>query len=193
MRTIACLVFLTACGGSVASSQDAGSDSSGATDGAAPSDSGSKTDAPTDPLGTFCQGGAAKLEENGKDNPVFSVKGKAIYLNCCNAAAVTIATGQHAALYTLRWQQYGGGPSPVVLGGMDTNVVLALGCDPTTTSCTSGNSVELYTQGFVGTITYQQMASSMRVSYCVAVSETPSDPHAIVHSLRLYVPNVDSP
>ena len=182
------MVLLTACGGSVASASDGGS-----TDGAAPSDASSKTDAPTDPLKTFCQGGAAKLEENGKDNPVFSVKGKAIYLNCCNAAAVTINASQHAEIYTLRWQQYGGGPSPVVLGGMDTNVVLALGCDPTTTSCTSGNSVELYTQGFVGTITYQQMASSMRVSYCVAVSETASDPHTIVHSLRLYLPNVDSP
>jgi len=186
MRTTACLLLLTACGGSVASSADAGPD-------AAPKDAGSQADASIDPLGTFCQGNVAKIEENGADNPVLGVKGKAIVMNCCNAAAVTIATAHHNALYTLRWQQYGAGPSPFVLGAKETGVVLALGCDPTTSTCTPASSVELFTQGFAGTIAYQQMPSSMKVSYCVTVSETPNEPHTVVHSLRLYLPNVDSP
>jgi hypothetical protein len=119
------------------------------------------------------------------------VKGKAIVMNCCNAAAVTISTGQHAALFNLRWQQFGAGPSPVALGTKETNVELALGCDPSTTTCTDGNSVEYFNDGFSGTITYEFVKPAMKVGYCVEVKET--KPHVMIHSLRMWLPNVDSP
>lgn len=186
MRSVVALLLLTACGGSIASTTDAGTDAAAPKDASSPVDGG-------DPLASFCQGDSPKMLENDKDNPIIKVSGKAIVMNCCNAAAVTLSTAQHAALYTLRWQQFGAGPSPVVLGTKETNAELDLGCDSTTTTCTSGNSVEHFTQGFTGTIKYEYVGSSMRVSYCIAVTETPTEPHTIVHSVKLYVPNLDSP
>lgn len=183
MRYLSFLVLLSACGGSVATVVDAG-----ATDAATTVDTGTAPDAG---LSAFCSGDKPKMEENGKDNPVISVKGKAIVMNCCNAAGVSISTSQHAAIFNLRWQQYGAGPSPVVLGAKTTSVELALGCDPTTTTCTDGNSVEYFDDGFSGTITYEYVKPNMKVGYCVEVKET--KPHVLIHSLRMWLPNVDSP
>ncbi len=193
MRALPFLLLVAACGGTIQTTTDAGTDAGTSSDAGTSPDATLLGDASTDPLATFCQGDKPKMEENGTSNPVLSVKGKAIIMNCCNAAAVTIATGQHAALYNMLWRQYGAGPSPVVLGGKETTVELALGCDPSTTTCTSGNSVERYTEGFTGTITYTYAPPGMKVSYCVEVKETPSAPHGIVHSLRMWLPNVDSP
>ena len=192
MRKVGFLLLLSACGGSIATTDaGTGADAGAQNDSAAPVDGGVVVD--SGPPSSFCQGDTPKMLENGKDNPVMKVSGKAIIMNCCNAAAVTFSTAQHAALYTLRWQQFGAGPSPVVLGNKDTNVELDLGCDPTTTTCTSGNSVEHFTQGFSGTIKYQFVNSKMLVTYCVSVTETPSEPHTLVHSAQIYLPNVDSP
>lgn len=181
MRTFALLVLLTACGGSIATTTDAGVDSA------------TPTDASTGSLASFCQGTTPKMQENGKDNPILQVTGKGIIMNCCNAAAVTIATAQHAALFHLRWQQYGAGPSPVVLGSKQVSVELDLGCDPTTTTCSSSTAVDRYVDGFSGTIEYAYAPSGMTVSYCVEVQEPPSSPHGLLHSVRLYLPNVVSP
>ena len=188
MRTLPFLLLLAAaaCGGSVQTTPDASPDASGA-------DASPLVDASSDPLAQFCQGTAPKMEENGTVNPVMSVKGKSIVMNCCNSATVSVATGQHAALYNLVWRQYGAGPSPVVLGAKDATVELALGCDPSTATCTSGNSVERYTEGFSGTITYEYAKTGVKTSYCLEVKEPPSAPHAVVHSLRMWLPSVDSP
>lgn len=57
----------------------------------------------------------------------------------------------------------------------------------------SATSVDRYTEGFAGTIRYDHVASKLKVSYCLAVSEPPNAPHGVVHSLRMWLPNVDSP
>lgn len=184
-------VAAVACGGSVQTTSDAGADAGA--DATPLVDATPVTDASGDPLAAFCQGTAPKMEENGKVNPVLSVKGKSIVMNCCNSAAVSIATGQHAALFNLVWREYGAGPSPIVLGVKETTAELALGCDPSTTTCTNGNSVDRYTEGFTGTITYEYAPTGGKTSYCVEVKEPPNAPHPVVHSLRMWLPNVDSP
>ncbi|CAN5711622.1 hypothetical protein BH09MYX1_BH09MYX1_02370 [soil metagenome] len=78
-----------------------------------------------------------------------------------------------------------------MLGSKATTVEFALGCDPSATTCTDGNSVEYFNDGFSGMITSEFVKPAMKVGYCVELKET--KPHALIHSMRLWLPNVDSP
>lgn len=183
MRLLACSVAsfaLFACGGTITSG-DAGPDAAAPPD-ASPPDAGS-----------FCSGSAPRLVINGSEVQVVSATGKAIILNCCDSAELTLATSAYQALLDVMWR------NPASTNGATIDLASApsgfaiemdLGCDPSTTSCANGSPEERYTDGFTGTLDYTTGSGGLTTTYCIQVAESPSQPHSIIHSMQLYAPNV---
>jgi hypothetical protein len=183
MKKLACaLVVVAACGGTI-STTDGGTDAS--TDATSPLDASA-----------FCTGSSPKLVINGADVPIMNTTGKAIILNCCDAAELTLATSAYQALLNLMWRAPAGpGATTIDLASppQGFTIELDLGCDPSTTSCATASPEERYTDGFSGTIQYATGNGPMSVSYCVQVAESPTQPHGTIHSMMLYAPSVPSP
>ncbi len=177
---------IAACGGTITSSD-------GGTDGAA--DSSDAAPPPFD-AGAFCTGSAPRLMINGAEVPVMSATGKAINLNCCTSAELTLATAAYQALMNIMWR------TPALAGAATIDLAsppqgfsieMDLGCDPAITSCATASPEERYTDGFSGTVQYGTGNGPMSVSYCLQVAESPSQPHPVIHSMMLYAPSVASP
>jgi hypothetical protein len=193
-------VSVVACGGIATTDSDAGGgdaatdagaskDATGGGDGALP-----PPDASFD-AGSFCTGSAPRAMINGVEVPVASATGKAIVLNCCDSAELTVATAAYQALFDLLWRAPAAGSATIDLANppQGFSIELDLGCDPATTSCATANPEERYVDGFSGTLQYGWSGSGMTASYCVQVDQSPSQPHALIHSMLLYAPNVSSP
>lgn len=154
-------------------------------------------DAPLPPFdaGTFCSGSNPRMMINGAEVSVLKASGKALALNCCDSAELTLATSAYQALFNVLWRAQAPASSPINVSSppQGFGIELDLGCDPAVTSCASASPEERYTQGFGGSIHYQYGSSGMSVSYCISAAESPSSPHALIHSLAIYAPSVPSP
>jgi len=185
--------LLASCGGTI-STTDGGAD-------AAPSDSSTAkdaSDATTTPFdaGAFCSGSSPKLVINGADATIAQATGKAVILNCCDSAELTLATTQFQALMNIMWRAPPSGASTIDLASPPAGfgIEMDLGCDPATTSCATASPEERYfNEGFSGTIQYTTGNGAMSVSYCLQIAESASQPHAVIHSMALYAPNIASP
>jgi hypothetical protein len=159
-------------------------------------DTGTASDGSIPPFdaGAFCTGTSPKTMVNGADVPVMNASGKAIILNCCDSAELTLATAAYQALMYVMWRVPASTNGSVDLSNLPqgSSIEMDLGCDPATTSCASASPEERYTDGFSGTIQWQYGSSGMSVSYCLQVTESPSQPHSVIHSMALYAPNVAS-
>jgi hypothetical protein len=179
--------FLIGCGGAV-SSGDAGSTA----------DSGSKADVQNDAIvsydaGAFCSGSTSRLMVNGAEVTVVSATGHVMVLNCCDSAELVVATSAYQALLNVLWRSpAGSSSSPVDLGNPPSGFALELdlGCDPAATSCATASPEERYADGFQGTLTYKYDSAGLMTGYCLSVSEAPSAPHAVIHSMTLYTPAI---
>ncbi len=160
-------------------------------------DTGTASDGSIPPFdaGAFCTGTSPKMIVNGADVPVMNASGKAIILNCCDSAELTLATAAYQALMYVMWRVPASTNGSVDLSNLPqgSSIEMDLGCDPSTTSCATASPEERYTDGFSGTIQWQYGGSGMTVSYCLQVTESPSQPHSVIHSMALYAPNVASP
>jgi hypothetical protein len=197
MRTLPFLLtlfFAVACGGTINSS-DGGAD-------AAPSDGATKdanpTDATTPPFdaGAFCSGSAPRLQVNGSNVTIVNASGKAVILNCCEAAELTLATTQYQALMNIMWRAPPAGAATIDLANPPTGfgIEMDLGCDPSTQSCATASPEERYfNEGFSGTVEYATGNGGLSVSYCLQIAESPSQPHTMIHTMALYAPNIASP
>ncbi len=190
-------VTLVACGGNI-SSTDGGADA--AADGSVYKDAGGdaiSADAPPPfDAGAFCSGPSPRLTINGADVSIIQSTGKAIIMNCCDSAELTLATSSYQALMNILWRaQAGVGNQTIDLANppQGFSIEMDLGCDPSTTSCATANPEERYTSGFSGTLSYGYGTGGLTVSYCLTVAESPAQPHAVIHSMMLYAPNVLSP
>jgi hypothetical protein len=195
MRVFA-LCLLAACGGTITTNQDGGTD-------AAPSDGQTSkdvvaSDVTTPPFdaGAFCNGTTPKLVINGADATIVQATGKAIILNCCNSAELSLATAQYQAMLNIMWRANPAGAATIDLSNPPTGfgIEMDLGCDPATQSCASASPEERYfNEGFSGTIQYSTGNGPMSVSYCIHVAESASQPHSVIHSMDLYAPDIASP
>lgn len=195
---LACLAVLlvVACGGTVTNDGDAGSNGDASSKDATPTDVVAAADVTTTfDAGAFCSGSSPKLQVNGADATIVKASGKAIILNCCDSAELTIASAQFQGLMFFMWRA-----APLSSGSIDLanppqgfSIEMDLGCDPSTSSCASASPEERYTDGFTGTLDYTAGSGGLSVSYCLHIDESPSQPHAVIHSLALYAPNITSP
>ena len=198
-RIIASALFCAACGGSLTNTDGGTTDGGPVFDGAlsdgAIADASVDASLPPFDAGTFCSGTSPRMMVNGAEITVVKATGKAIVLNCCNSAELTVATSAYQALFNVLWRDPAPMGSMVDLGNPPSNftIELDLGCDPAMTSCASASPEERYAQGFTGSIQWQYGSSGMTVSYCLAAKESPSSPHSLIHSFALYAPNVLSP
>ncbi|MBI5477880.1 MAG: hypothetical protein HY906_03425 [Deltaproteobacteria bacterium] len=139
----------------------------------------------------FCQG-QARAEVNGAAMPV-QASGEMMYLDCCEAAGVVFAPLGAGHRIFVSWR-HAGGPSPISPVTLDLadpalqwGVSITVDCD-TTTGCSS------WTGTLQGTLTiatldeYQYPAYGMTL--CLEGVEDPAAPHATVHSMRLWAPDV---
>ena len=193
LPSIFALGLLASCGGTITNA-DGGADAS-PSDGSAPKDA---SDAATPPFdaGTFCSGTSPKLQINGADATILNATGKAIILNCCDSAELTLATGQFQALLNIMWRNPAGGASAIDLANPPSGfgIEMDLGCDPSTQSCATASPEERYfNEGFSGTIQYTTGSGGLNVSYCLRVAESASQPHSTIHTMALYAPNIASP
>ena len=183
-----------ACGGTITST-DGGADGA-AGDGASTSDSSGDAAPPALDASAFCSGPSPRVMINGAEVSVMSAKGKAIILNCCESAEITIATPLFQALMNVMWRTpASSGAASIDLASppQGFSIEMDLGCDPSTTSCATASPEERYVDGFSGTLQYATGNGALSVSYCLEVAESPSQPHPVIHSMMLYAPNVASP
>jgi hypothetical protein len=183
------LIAVAASCGSVKQSSDNGDAGSQTDASAAPQDSGLT---PFPDAGTFCSGDKPRMIINGAEVSVQSATGKAVILNCCDSGELNVATSAYQALFSLLWRTPAGQPAGSVNLANPPNsfsVELDLGCDPATAPCNTGAAEEHFSAGFAGTINYIS-GPAPTASYCVSVAEQPNSPHALIHSLQLYAPNV---
>ena len=186
------LCLLASCGGTITNA-DGGTDAS-------PSDSSTTkdaSDATTPPFdaGAFCTGNSPKLVINGQDATIAQASGKAIILNCCQSAELTLATGQFQALMNIMWRAPPAGAATIDLANPPNgfSIEMDLGCDPSTQSCATASPEERYfNEGFSGTIQYTTGNTAMSVSYCLQIAESASQPHTTIHTMSLYAPNIAS-
>lgn len=180
-------------GGSSGSSGGSSSGSTSSSGGGSGSSSGGP--GPFD-AGTFCSGTSPRLMINGMDAGVIDATGKQVILNCCVSAELTVATSMYQALMYVLWRAPAtSGSGTIDLGNppQGFSIEMDLGCDPATASCANGTPEERYTSGFSGTLQYAPSGSALDVSYCLSVTESPSQPHTTIHSMTLYAPNIPSP
>lgn len=189
---------LVACGG-IANDADGGADA--APDGALGNDGGGTKDAavvldasPPVDAGDICNGTGPRMTINGSEVAVASATGKSIILNCCDSAELTVASGAFQALMNVLWRAPATGSGSIDLASppQPFSIEMDLGCDPATTSCATASPEERYTDGFTGTIQYGLTSAGMTASYCIHVAESASQPHALIHSMTLYAPDVVS-
>jgi hypothetical protein len=183
---------LVACGGTTISPNEDGGTDAAPADGA-PTKDVTTSDVTTTPFdaGTFCSGTTPKLTINGSNAGVINATGKAIILNCCDSAELTLATGQFQALMNIMWRAPATGNGSIDLSNPPNGfgIEMDLGCDPSTQSCATASPEERYfNEGFSGTIQYAQGT----VSYCLQIAESASQPHNVIHTMALYAPNIAS-
>jgi hypothetical protein len=184
MRLPLLLLFITSCGGTITTSTDGGPDAAG--DAIAP---------PFD-AGTFCSGNAPKLMVNGADATIAQATGKAIILNCCESAELSLATSQFQAMMNIMWRAPPAGAATIDLASPPAGfgIEMDLGCDPSTTSCATASPEERYfNEGFSGTIQYATGNGGLDVTYCLQIAESASQAHGVIHTMALYAPNIASP
>lgn len=194
--TFALCLLAVACGGTI-NDQDSGTNADAGGSDASTTKDAAASDVTTPPFdaGGFCSGTTPKLQINGSDATILGAKGKAIILNCCQAAELSLATAQFQAMMNIMWRAPATSTATIDLanppGGF--GIEMDLGCDPATTSCANASPEERYfNEGFSGTIQYAT-GNNLKVSYCLQITESPSQPHAVIHSMALYAPDIDSP
>jgi len=195
--TFALCFLAVACGGTINNSDGGTNTDAGSSDVSTTKDSSSDVITPPFDAGSFCSGTTPKLQINGSDSTILKATGKAIILNCCQSAEISLATAQFQAMMNIMWR------TPALSGAATIDlanppqgfgVEMDLGCDPATQSCANASPEERYfNEGFSGTIQYATGNNAMSVSYCLQITESPSQPHAVIHSMALYAPNIDSP
>jgi hypothetical protein len=186
--------LLASCGGTITTNGDAGSDAA-PSDGSTTKDASDATTPPFD-AGTFCSGTSPKLVINGADATIAQATGKAIILNCCESAELTLATAQFQAMMNIMWRAPPAGAATIDLANPPAGfgIEMDLGCDPSTTSCATASPEERYfNEGFSGTIQYTTGNGGFSVSYCLQIAESASQPHSVIHSMALYAPDIASP
>lgn len=136
---------------------------------------------------------AARVQLNGTLSEGPATKGKALVLNCCDAATLSVTGAGLATPLTVMWRhQLTGGPDlPVTLDlarlPANWTVTLYSGCDPTTPGCVPSDR---YDSGLSGTLALSRAGAGYEMTACVQASESAAAPHAVIHALRLWAPGV---
>jgi hypothetical protein len=108
---------------------------------------------------------------------------------------LTIATGHFQALFHVLWRVPAVGstqPLDVAALPQGSSLELDLGCDPSTTSCSTASAVDRFETGFNGTLEYAPTSTGVDTSYCLSVAEAAGSPHPLLHAVQIYVPNLVS-
>ncbi len=199
VATIALVALAPACGGKQSTIDGNGNGDGGGGGGGGGGEGGSST---TDSGlagfpggGTFCTGDTPRMMVNGAEVSLLKTQGKAVVLNCCDSAELVLATSAFQSIFYVLWRAPAGqSPGLVNVGAPPSSFSLEvdLGCDPTTSPCNTGSAEEHYATGFQGQISYGNGMNAGTTSYCISATEPANSPHAVVHSLSIYAPNVPS-
>ncbi len=116
---------------------------------------------------------------------------KALFLNCCDAAEVSLVSMQLKEPLVLTWRHQVGSmpnlPATLDLAHLPAGwtVTLYSGCSPSQPGCTPTDS---YDSGLTGTLTVSGGGASYQMSACLSASETPANKHPVLHAVRVWIP-----
>ena len=153
------------------------------------------SDGGSDLASAFCTG-QARVELNGMRADSPSVTAQPLYLNCCEAAELSIVSMQIAEPLVFSWRSFVGTmPSPPTTLDLAAlpqgwSVSLSSGCTSLQSGC---QPTDTLTEGFSGTLTIDGSLftpGGYTMSVCLTVAEPASEPHPVLHSARLWSPTI---
>lgn len=140
----------------------------------------------------FCTGVQAHMIANGIDSSP-AVSGTMLPLNCCDAAEFSVVTQTFAHFIVVSWRAQVGAtslPATIDLANPPQGwiVEVYVDCEPMQGTCNP--APDSYTTGLQGTLQVARSNTGYDMTLCLNVAESVDSPHPILHSLRLYAPNV---
>jgi hypothetical protein len=134
-----------------------------------------------------------QLAVNGVVAASPAVMATANALNCCDSATIRVDTQQFSSPIFVTWRSPAGmsvGSPTVDLANLPAGWMVSVvdGCDPLQPGCVPEDR---YDTGLTGSLTIaRNAAGQLLMTTCLAVAETQSAPHPVVHSLQLWAPSV---
>jgi hypothetical protein len=119
-----------------------------------------------------------------------AVSGRALPLSCCLGGEFQAITETFAWPIAVTWRNTDFVlPATLDLANLPRTwgVQVFVGC-PMAAPCSS--PPDSYTSGLTGTLQVSGSISSYDMSLCLSLAESPSSPHPLVHTLKLYAPHV---
>ncbi len=143
-------------------------------------------------------GSQRRMEINGVVSETASVAAMAMFLSCCDAAAIQFTSARFTDSLAIVWRVQVGSmpalPTTVDVANLPRgwSVEVWAGCSPATTGCTP---TDRFDTGLTGSLTVARTdaTGTYRMNACVSFNENPAAPHASIHSLRLASGEVTAP
>jgi hypothetical protein len=146
----------------------------------------------------FCgDSNSARAEVNGMLAVSPSVTAQLAALNCCDAAELSFVSAQLNEPLVVFWRHQVGAmptaPATLDLANLPAGwgVSLASGCTSLQTGCMP---TDRFDSGLTGSLTINRTAGGgYQMSVCLGAMEAAAAPHPLLHTVRLWSPQVSTP